>query len=82
MVRHRSATANSGATADLPKSGSTRWQVVGGCPVTSIIVHVPPDIDRYTCADKDMLTLKHAAYWVSLRDEDKIPGRAAHGKSQ
>lgn len=39
-----------------------------------IIVHVPPDIDRYTCADKDMLTLKHAAYWVSLRDEEKIPG--------
>lgn len=36
-------------------------------------MHVPPDIDRYACADNDMLTLKHAAYWVSLRSEEKIP---------
>jgi hypothetical protein len=38
------------------------------------IVHVPDDVDSYACADKDVLTLKHAAYWVSLRDRERIPG--------
>ncbi|MGP3920440.1 DUF4365 domain-containing protein [Nonomuraea sp. 10N515B] len=37
------------------------------------LVIVPPEGDRYAMADPAALTLSHAAYWVSLAGQPKIP---------
>lgn len=40
------------------------------------VVIVPADSGRYACVGDDALGLSHAAYWVSLSDQEKIEDAA------
>lgn len=69
----------------VPSSGDGFWRfrgltekrfnaLVGArrVPRFLFVVTVPPCIEDYACADDNLLKLSHAAYWVSLRDFEKI----------
>jgi len=36
------------------------------------LVVVPSNVSGFTAADEDLLRLSHAAYWMSLRDKERI----------
>jgi hypothetical protein len=69
----------------VPKESGESWRYTGltqkrfnalagvrRIPRFLFLVVVPPDVNMYAWADQDVLRLSHAAYWISLQDQEQF----------